>query len=663
MLPPEGRNRVIVEEVRPEIDGGAFAVKRLAGDTLTVEADVFADGHDLVAAELLYRRADEASNEAFHRASMTRVAPDRWRGEFRLPAIGLYRYTVEGFIDRFASWRNDMAKRIDSGQNVRVECLIGANLLDEAASRATPDDAANLRDWSRELKDNPHPEDVALSDQLSVTMQRYPDRRYATRYSKELPVIVDRERAGFSAWYELFPRSASPDRSRPGTLRDCIARLPYVASMGFDVLYLPPIHPIGHTARKGKNNDVVAAPGDVGSPWAIGSAEGGHTSIDPQLGTLADFEELISKAKDHQLEIALDLAFQCSPDHPYVTQHPEWFRKRPDGTIQFAENPPKQYQDIFPFDFETPAWRELWEELKRVVLFWIARGVRIFRVDNPHTKALPFWDWLISEVKQQYPDILFLAEAFTRPKVMYRLSKGGFSQSYTYFTWRNTKEELTAYFRELTQSAIREFNRPNLWPNTPDILSEYLQLGGRSAFSIRLILAATLGANYGIYGPALELCENAPRNIGGEEYLNSEKYEVRHWDVDNPRSLRPLITRINSIRRECRSLQRDRNLLFHETDNPAVICYSKATDDLSDIVIVLCNLDAFHKQSGWVNLNLASLGLDPSRIFQAHDLLAEDRYLWHGARNYFELTPDIRTAHVMKVRRWVRTERDFDYYL
>ena len=590
---------------------------------------------------------------------MTLVGGDRWRGEFPVARIGQYRYTVEGWIDRFATWRKAMFKRIESGQDVRVECLIGAELIEEAAARATEEDALQLRDFANILHDDSDREDrnrAVLGDDLAALVQRYPDRRFATRYEKELPLVVDRERAGFSTWYELFPRSC-------GTLRDCEARLPYVAAMGFDVLYLPPIHPIGHTFRKGKNNEVSAADDDVGSPWAIGSDVGGHTSIHPKLGTLDDFQRLMAKATEHGIEIALDLAFQCSPDHPYVRQHPEWFRMRPDGTIQYAENPPKKYQDIFPLDFESPQWRELWEELKRVVLFWIDQGVRIFRVDNPHTKAFPFWEWMIGEVKSEYPDVLFLAEAFTRPAVMYRLAKLGFSQSYTYFTWRNGKDELTTYFRELTETGVREYFRANLWPNTPDILPEFLQAAGRAAFITRLILAATLMPNYGIYGPAFELCENTPREPGSEEYLNSEKYEIRHWDTDSSASLKHLISRINRIRRENPALQNAGNLRFHETDNPEVICYSKATTDLTDIVIVICNLDPYHTQRGWLKLDLASIGLDASRAFQAHDLLGEGRYPWHGPRNYFELVPESLPAHIMKVRKWVRTERDFDYYL
>jgi len=652
----------VIERVRPEIDCGLFPAKRIAGDTVVVEADILADGHDLAAGEVLYRRSRD---EVWQRAPMKPLGNDRWRGGFLASELGTYRYTVEGWIDRFGTWRSDMTRRIQSGQDVSAEWLIGANAIDEAASRAAHEDSAKLHEWARMLRDEQQPENrkrIALEDNLAAIVQRYPDRRFVARYDKELCLVVDRERAGYSAWYELFPRSCSSEPGRPGTLRDCEEGLPYIAAMGFDVLYLPPIHPIGHRFRKGKNNEAAAGPEDVGSPWAIGSEDGGHTSIDPSLGTLEDFDRLVEKAKESGIEIALDMAFQCSPDHPYVRKHPEWFRKRPDGTIQYAENPPKKYQDIFPLDFETPEWRELWDELRDVVLYWIAHGVSIFRVDNPHTKALSFWEWMIGQVKEQHPEVIFLAEAFTRPKLMYRLAKLGFSQSYTYFTWRNTKRELTEYFREMAASEVREFFRPNLWPNTPDILPEYLQVGGRAAFMVRLILAATMGANYGIYGPAFELCDNTPRTPGSEEYLNSEKYELKHWDRKSSSGLKALVALMNRIRRENPALHSDANLRFHETDNPEVVCYSKTTNDLSDIIIVVCNLDASHTQTGWVTLDLDSLGLDARRAFQAHDLLSSGRYLWHGARNYFDLAPESLPAHIMKVRKWVRTERDFDYY-
>jgi starch synthase (maltosyl-transferring) len=665
MPPPEGRARVVLERVRPEIDGGVFPIKRVVGESVVVEADIFTDGHDSVAGEVLYRLVQQST---WQRVPMKPLGDDRWCGEVPVGEVGRYEYTVEGWIDRFRTWRNAMVKRIQSGQDVQTECVIGANLIEAAASRAGVDagDARKLREWAGTLSDSKNAESnkqLALDEKLAAIMQRYPGREFASRYEKLLPLVVDREKAGFSAWYELFPRSCSSQVGAHGTLRDCEARLPYIAAMGFDVLYLPPIHPIGHTARKGKNNEVSSEPNDVGSPWAIGSEEGGHTGIHPQLGKLADFDRLVAKANEHGIEIALDIAFQCSPDHPYVQAHPEWFLRRPDGTIQYAENPPKKYQDIFPLNFETAGWRELWDELKGVILFWMEHGVRIFRVDNPHTKAFPFWEWVIPEVKSAYPEALFLAEAFTRPKVMARLAKVGFSQSYTYFTWRNTKQELTDYFRELTQTEAREYLRPNLWPNTPDILPEFLQVGGRAAFAVRLILAATIGSNYGIYGPAFELFENTPREPGSEEYLNSEKYELKHWALDSQWSLKDLIARINRIRRENPALHGPLNLQFHDTDNSEVICYSKTTSDLSDIIIVVCNLDPFHTQRGWINLDLGSLGLDARRSFQAHDLLSESRYLWNGPRNYFELIPESLPAHVMKVRKWVRTERDFDYYL
>ena len=659
----DGRIRVVVEHVRPEIDGCRFPIKRVIGDHLVVEADVFADGHDELSAWILYRHE---SQQEWQWSPMKRAGGDRWRGEYVVSRLGRYRYTVEGRVERFETWRRDLIRRIGALQELEVEFQIGAALIDSAAEGATGADAEALRSWSHKLR---HEEDlaaresIAVADEVADLVQRYSPRRFAGRYDKELSVVVDRPKAGFSTWYEVFPRSCSPEPERHGTLRDCEAWLPYVASMGFDVLYLPPVHPIGRTFRKGKNNSVQASPEDVGSPWAIGAKEGGHTSIHPELGTLDDFDRLLAKAAEYGVEIALDIAFQCTPDHPYVQEHADWFRKRPDGTIQYAENPPKKYQDIYPLDFETSDWRALWEELRRVLLFWTGRGVRIFRIDNPHTKAFAFWEWVIAEVKERHPDVLFLAEAFTRPDVMYRLAKIGFSQSYTYFTWRNTKEEITRYFLELSGTELSEYFRPNLWPNTPDILPEYLQVGGKAAFMVRLVLAATLGANYGIYGPAFELAENTPREPASEEYLNSEKYELKHRDLNAPGSLKEFIARVNRIRRENLALESQRNLRFHETDNPAVICYSKATDDLSNVVIAIVNLDAAHAQTGWATLDLGALGVDPGRSFQAHDLLGAGRYLWHGARVYFELVPESLPAHIMLLRRWIRTEKEFDYYL
>jgi starch synthase (maltosyl-transferring) len=657
-LPADGRQRVVIENVAPQIDGGRFAIKRTVTEGVHVEAIVFGDGHDAVSCQVLHRFVGEENWRAIR---MSAAPNDCWMADFPVSKVGRYLYTVEGWIDHFKTWRADLKKRIAAAQDVRIELQIGAAFIEEAADRARGQDNSRLAEWAAAV--NSGDSALALSSQLFDTMLRYPDLRFATRYDRELEVQVDRPKARFSTWYEIFPRSTAAEPGRHGTFEDCKARLSYVADMHFDVLYLPPIHPIGRQFRKGKNNTPAAEPGDVGSPWAIGDEMGGHTAVHPDLGTLDDFRSLQAAAAELGMEIALDIAFQCTPDHPWVREHPEWFRKRPDGTIQYAENPPKKYQDIYPIDFETAQWRELWQALKGVFDFWIAEGVRFFRVDNPHTKAFPFWEWAIGSIKEENPDVLFLAEAFTRPHVMYRLAKLGFSQSYTYFTWRNSKPEITKYFTELTQTDVREFFRGNLWPNTPDILPEILQVGGRPAFMVRLLLAATLGASYGIYGPAFELIENTPREPGSEEYLNSEKYELKHWDLQAPSSLKDFIARVNRIRGDNPALQSDRSLLFHETDNPNLICYSKTSEDLSSTIIVVVNLDWAHTQVGWVTLDLNALGLEPNRTFEAEDLLSGGRFLWQGAREYVELLPLSLPGHILRVRRWMRTERDFDYYL
>jgi starch synthase (maltosyl-transferring) len=502
---------------------------------------------------------------------------------------------------------------------------------------------------------------IALDPARALLMKRQADRRFADSMSREL--VADRKRAQFSSWYELFPRLAATKGGAHGTFRDVQARLPYIARMGFDVLYMPPIHPIGRVNRKGANNSLASGPDDVGSPWAIGSADGGHKAILPQLGTLDDFRALLKAAREHGIEIAMDLAFQCAPDHPYVSAHPEWFRHRPDGSVQYAENPPKKYQDIYPFDFESSDWRGLWSELKSVMEYWVAQGVRIFRVDNPHTKAFAFWEWSIGEIKRYQPDVMFLAEAFTRPKVMHRLAKLGFTQSYTYFTWRTSKSELEEYFTELSHGAGREYFRPNVWPNTPDILHETLQSGLRSVFCARLILAATLSANYGIYGPVYELMEARPREAGSEEYLDSEKYQLRHFDLERPDSLWPLIARVNRIRRENAALQEDETLGFCAVDNEQLIAYVKHDPIARDIILTVVNLDPQNTQSGWLILDLAKLRLAADQPFQVHDLLSDQRYQWRGPRNYVQLDPRRMPAHVFKIRRRVRSEHDFDYFL
>jgi starch synthase (maltosyl-transferring) len=659
----ESRQRVVIEGVYPEIDAGRFPVKRTVGDRLRVEADIVADGHEVIAALLLYRREQDA---AWRSAPMQPLVNDRWRGEFQVLELGRYVYAIQAWVDRFRTWQRDLKKRVDAGQDVAIEFLVGADLIEEAAQRAVESQARQLADWVEVLQGQGGLQEkfeAAQDPELADLMRQNPDQRFISMYDKNLTVVVDPMKARFSTWYEMFPRSCSPEPGRHGTFKDCEARLPYIAKMGFDVLYLPPVHPIGRTNRKGKNNRPVTEAGDVGSPWAIGAAEGGHKAVHPDLGSLEDFRHFVDRAKEYGLDIALDIAYQGSPDHPYVKEHPRWFRWRPDNTVQYAENPPKKYEDIYPFDFETEDWPGLWEEFKNVILFWLEQGVTIFRVDNPHTKPFHFWEWLITEIKRDHPETIFLSEAFTRPKVMYRLAKLGFTQSYTYFAWRNTKWELTQYFTELTQTEVKEYFRPNLWPNTPDILTEYLQFGGRPAFLVRLALAATLGANYGIYGPPFELCVNQPREPGSEEYLNSEKYEVRYWDLNQPHSLKDFIGRVNRIRRENPALHSDWNLRFFPIDNEQLICYGKFTDDLSNIIVVVVNLNPHHAQGGWLELPLRELGLDPAQPYQVHDLLGDGRFLWQGARNYVELDPRALPAHIFRVRRRVRTERDFDYYM
>ena len=657
----QGRSRAVIENVKPEIDCGRFPAKRTVGETMTVEADIFADGHDALLAVLLYRKEGAST---WTETPMQPLVNDRWRGTFEVNEVGNFYYTLRAWVDRFESWRRGFVKKVEVGQEAALDLLAGAEVVEEAAKNAVGEDSKSLNRFAAMLRgDKPAAVQSGLDDALAALMGKYSDRRWAVTYDKELRVNVERAKARFSAWYELFPRSFASTPGAHGTLLDCIDRLPYVAGMGFDVLYLPPIHPVGNSFRKGKNNTLAAGADDVGSPWAIGAKEGGHKAIHPQLGSLADFKRLIAEGKKFDIEIALDIAFQCTPDHPYVIEHPEWFRKRPDGSIQYAENPPKKYQDIYPLDFECENWQELWNELKSVILFWCEQGVRIFRADNPHTKAFPFWEWVISGVKKDYPDALFLAEAFTRPKVMYRLAKLGFSQSYTYFAWRNTKPELTQYFTELAQTGVSDFFRANLWPNTPDILTEYLQFGGRPAFMTRLVLAALLGASYGIYGPAFELCENVPREPGSEEYLNSEKYEIKHWDLEKPESLRELIARVNRIRRENPALHSDRNLRFYPIDNPELICFGKRTDDLSNVIVAAVNLDPHHIQSGWVELPSEELGLDPQQTFQMHELLTDARYLWQGKRNYIQLDPNSVPAQIFHVRPRIRREQDFDYFM
>lgn len=657
----DGRCRVVIEGVSPEIDCGRFAIKRVTGEQVVVEADVFTDGHDEVAAVLCYRRAGD---DAWIEIEMAPLGNDRWRASFLVTDLGVYEYTIIGWVDRFRTWEHDLEKRIAAGQNIAVDLRIGARLVEAAAAQAPPTDAATLRHTAQMLDGNAEGAmDAALAPELGELMWRYAPRDHAVSYDKALPVRVDPPLARFSAWYELFPRSTAPEAGRHGTLRDVERLLPYVAELGFDILYLPPIHPIGRQFRKGRNNTIEPTVDDPGSPWAIGGAEGGHKDVHPELGTLEDVRHLAEAASDHGVALALDIAFQASPDHPYVTAHASWFRARPDGTIQYAENPPKKYQDIYPFDFESEDWQSLWDELTDVVRHWCQQGVRVFRVDNPHTKPFAFWESLIAAIKGEYPETIFLSEAFTRPKVMARLAKLGFTQSYTYFTWRNTRWELQEYLSELTKTELQEYFRPSFWPNTPDILPEHLQFGGRPMFISRLVLAATLSSSYGIYGPAFELQEHLPLAAGREEYLDSEKYEIRRWDLDRADSLRDVIALVNTVRRDHPALHRNDTLQFHPTDNDQLIAYTKRDEESEDIVLTVVNLDPHHTQSGWVDLQIHDLGIDPQEVFQVHDLLGGGHYLWSGYRNFVQLDPQAMPAHIFHVRRHARTEHDFDYFM
>lgn len=654
-------SRVIIEGVAPEVDGGRFPAKRTVDERIVVEADIHTDGHDRIAGRLLFRAEGE---QAWTDVPLQPLVNDRWRASFVATTIGFWEFMLEAWIDRFGSWRGELAKKTDAGQDVTSELLEGAALVREAASRAQGDE----RDWLlRQAEAIARSDDAALRARagldptLAAVVARYPDRESGVAYERPVRVRVDRERARYGAWYELFPRSAA-DGERHGTLEDIRRRLPYIASMGFDVLYLPPIHPIGRAFRKGRNNSLETGPEDPGSPWGIGSEAGGHKAIHPELGTFEDFDALLSAAAAQGIEVAMDVAFQCSPDHPYVREHPEWFRHRPDGTIKYAENPPKKYQDIYPLDFECADWRSLWNELLSVVTFWAERGVRIFRVDNPHTKPFRFWEWLIAEIQKRFPDAVFLAEAFTRPKVMRYLAKAGFTQSYTYFTWRNTKKQLIEYFTELTQSEMRDYFRPNLFVNTPDILPEYLQYGGPAAFQIRLVLAATLGATYGVYGPSYENHEAQPVRPGSEEYLDSEKYQIRKWDWEAPNVFREFIARVNAVRRDNPALQTNDRLRFYESDNDQIVFYGKTTEDLSNIIIVAVNTDPHHVQTGWLYVPLEEFGLSENDSYQVHDLITDARFLWHGSRNYVHLDPRSTSAHILRLRKRVKSERDFDYY-
>jgi starch synthase (maltosyl-transferring) len=683
-----GQRRLVVEHVWPEIDGGRFPIKRTPGERVVVTAEIFADGHDLISGVLRYRyipppaavdrQASAPQDSAPAEVPLTPLGNDVWTASFTVEKLGRYEYTIEGWVDRFGTWLKGLIVKAEAGQDVSSELLEGAELVQAAANavedderrrQADPGELANGHDFDGrvrllEIADvlrSTLPQrtrvGAARDPELHRLMEARPDRSQAATYDRVLSVTVDPVRARYGAWYEMFPRSCTSDPSRSATFREAEARLPEIADIGFDVLYLPPIHPIGRTYRKGRNNALTAEPGDPGSPWAIGAETGGHTAVEPGLGTIEDFDRFVGVANRLGLEVALDIAFQASPDHPWVREHPDWFKHRPDGTIKYAENPPKKYQDIYPFDFESADWRGLWAALRDVFLFWVSHGVKIFRVDNPHTKPFRFWEWCIAEVQHRHPDTIFLSEAFTRPKVMRYLAKVGFSQSYTYFTWRNSAAELREYLTELTRTELQEYMRPNFFANTPDILHEYLQTGGRPAFEVRLILAATLSASYGIYS-GYELCEHVPARPGSEEYLDSEKYQIKPRNWNQVGNLKELIARVNQIRRGYPALQQNATLNFHVTDNPALLFYSKTAPDgaggpsesASRRVFVVANTDPHHLQHGWVQLPVWEHGLGERDSYVVEDLLDGSTYSWRGDWNYVKFDPLERMAHIFVIR-------------
>jgi starch synthase (maltosyl-transferring) len=666
-LPTARPSRVVVEAVSPLVDGGAFPAKATIGEPVTVLADVVADGHDRAAAALRVRRGRARWREI----PMVPLGNDRFTATFVPDELGRWQYQVVGWLDHLGTWRHGMELKLDAGVDVTIDLQIGIGLIDAARAAAKGADAQALDALRQRLAagdtrplghlpsaDVPpsdgHTPDLADVEpehdglDLEALFWRTGVRAPTAELRAPVDVEVDPVRARFSAWYEFFPRSTLAPATGHATLADAVERLDYVAAMGFDVLYLPPVHPIGLTQRKGRNNTTTPAPDDTGSPWAIGAAAGGHTAVHPELGTVDDVVKLAAAARDRGIELALDIAFQCTPDHPWVTEHPSWFAHRPDGTIQYAENPPKKYQDIYPLDFESADWQGLWNGLADVIRFWIGNGITVFRVDNPHTKAFAFWQWAIPTIRAETPEAIFLAEAFTRPRVMERLAKVGFNQSYTYFTWRQSAWELRTYFEELATRTV-DFMRPNAWPNTPDILTEQLQTGGRAMFAIRAILAATLSPAWGVYGPAFELLEHIPVRSGSEEYLDSEKYQLRQWDVHRADSLAPLLGRLNRIRQEHPALAHLRTLRFHNTTSDALLCYSKTDPTgVGAPVLVVVNLDAGARQAGFVDVDLAAVGLPYDSAYDVDDQLTDAQFGWQGAWNYVDLDPS-SPAHIFRV--------------
>ncbi|MDS4013839.1 MAG: alpha-1,4-glucan--maltose-1-phosphate maltosyltransferase [Candidatus Accumulibacter sp.] len=650
---PQDYPRVIIEAVEPQVDGGRFPIKRVVGEKVAVAADIYKEGHDKLAARLKVR---PAGTTTWLESPLQPGDNDRWHGEFTVTSIGRWEYTIEAYAERYLSWVDEIGKKNVPGAQLTSELLEGLTILKKSTALAVGEDRSRMlgiigaMESALAAGEQQGAVDLGVGSVMHEMMARYPDRSEGYQLAPTLSVMVNRPVTRFAAWYEFFPRSQGTVPFRHGTLQDSIKRLPAIRAMGFDVIYLPPIHPIGYAYRKGKNNSLVAEPGDVGSPWAIGNEHGGHMGLEPQLGTWADWDEFAATCRELGIEIALDYVMNCSPDHPYVAEHPDWFFHRPDGSIKYAENPPKKYQDVYPLNFGTADRAGLWQEMLKIFLFWVSKGVTTFRVDNPHTKPVPFWEWVIAEVHREHPEVIFLAEAFTKPKMMRLLAKVGFAQSYTYFTWRNSKHELTEYVSELTSGPMKEYFTGNFFANTPDILPPILQYGGRPAFIMRAVLAATLSTVYGIYS-GYELCENAALP-GKEEYLDSEKYEIKVRDWLAPGNIVDVVTRINQIRRESAALQIYNDVLFVATSNPQILAYAKMTDDLSDVILCVVNLDPHHKQSALLDIPLSAFGIAADEQYQAHDLLSDERYRWQGPTAYVELGPPGKMAHIIKIRRW-----------
>ena len=647
MIHPLGSKRVVITNVAPQVECGNYLAKAALQDPLTIAADIFTDGHDEVAASVMIKHRKDRLWKEY---PMKFTNNDHWELIFYPDKLGVYQFQVQGWVDHFSTWRKGLVKKYEAGQDIKVELQIGAALIEQAAGRAPAKERASLGQFARTLTSGENVEAgvlTATDDKLSAAMQRLKDKALTTVFPQVFSFEVEVKRASFSTWYELFPRSASPEPGRHGTFEDVERLLPRVAAMGFDTLYFPPIHPIGEEKRKGRNNSLTAQPDDPGSPWAIGNRLGGHKAIHPELGTLKDFKRLVQKARDRGIEIAMDIAYQCAPDHPYVKEHPQWFKWRPDGTVQYAENPPKKYEDILPFNFETEDWENLWKELRSVLEYWIDNGVNVFRIDNPHTKSLYFWEWCIGEVRAKNPQVIFLAEAFTRPRIMERLAKAGFNQSYTYFTWRNTKKELEEYMAELTKGEMRYYFRPNFWPNTPDILPPEITYGGENAHIARLILAATLSSNYGLYGPVYEFGFTQPMP-GKEEYVDNEKYELKHWNWDEYTRIKEIIARVNKIRKENTALQDTYNMEFAHTTNDQIICYCKTDKRTGNMLIIAVNLDHFNTQAAEVRIPLEKIGMPVGQQYRVKDLLSGDKYTW-GETNYVELNPWEMPAHILRI--------------